>query len=195
MPDRRRRTVLCRHCGKTVGLAGLHHHLRALHGVPKAKYQSELALHTIQEPHTVQEPLAPDSGGLRISRDAMAIAISGLEKIQAEIAGHIADCRSTLDAPLKRKPKGVLSEAQLNAMRANVAKGRAARLAKHESQSPPMEFWPNGEPKYRVNPDGSVRLTSKGLPWKRLRRSAARKAAYKSHIARGLKSDAREAIQ
>lgn len=138
----------------------------------------------------------------------MRIAISGLEKIQAEIASHISDCKATLDAPLVKHRRPYRSSAELaNAStegldkntkqsiyqaryierkKAGLVDSKSAPIKRQDNQVA-MEYWPNGEPKYLTNTDGSVRLTRFGKPWKRIRQGMAQAAAIKSHVARGLK--------
>lgn len=126
--------IECRHCHRPIGALGMGNHMKSrhqrtwdlkevkLHGYTRdpAGHLSKLGT-PVTSPAPIPEldsmpvptPM-PVPTGLRISEEAMRIAISGLEKIQAEISGHIADCRATLEPPVRRgrgpgRPKNISS--------------------------------------------------------------------------------------
>lgn len=76
-------------------------------------------------------------------------------------------------------------------LRAGKLKARGEKPATPEAipgRKVKMEYWADGSPKFLTNADGSVRLTAKGEPWKRMRSDKARELAHLSHVARGLTS-------
>jgi hypothetical protein len=80
------------------------------------------------------------------------------------------------------------SPAQLAALvKARAARTYQRRSAPIKGSAVKQEYYPNGEAKYLTNPDGSVRLTRLGKPWKRIPQAVLEAAAVKSHVARGFK--------
>ncbi len=149
------KTVTCRHCGRTIGSVGFVHHLRThpkslsydkellAHGiertgttawkpaVPPSKPAPSQVMGTVEPPEPEPWPKASanaayqDNGRLSITREALELALSGLERVKGELEGHIADVRATLEPPPKRTKYKIptLLEKKIAAIRRD-SKGR-----------------------------------------------------------------------
>lgn len=104
--------VTCRHCGKPIGTAGFKGHLLAAHG--HADYNAEIKAHGLtrsagrlvpindqfKRKYTRRQDAGPRT--MTISEEAMAIALTGLERIQADLNRHVEDVRASLNGPVRR---------------------------------------------------------------------------------------------
>ncbi len=105
----------CRHCGRVSKPTGFWRHLRTHREA--LTYEEELKAHGVNvhkgtwthigKPVPTTELVRimnpPDGERLTITREALALALSGLERVKGELEGHIADVRATLNPPLQRK--------------------------------------------------------------------------------------------
>lgn len=169
--------VTCRHCGKPIGTAGFKGHLLAAHG--HVDYDAEIKAHGFTRDAGRLVPIndqpqfkrkyqrRQDNGPrtLTISEEAMAIALTGLERIQADLNRHVEEVRASLNAPM-RKLKSVaqsVSEGPSRAEETHIhvkGKGEIPKLlwsgGRHWSNDP--------DKRYLHHTNGTLRLDAAGQP-------------------------------
>lgn len=195
--------IRCRHCNTPIGSAGFKGHLQAAHG--HTDYDAEIKAHgmtrqggrlkavgpanaIVQDLSSVPVPVPvkrkyqrqPKDVGprtLTISEEAMAIALTGLERIQADLSRHVEEVRASLNAPIRKTGKSYPAEVSLQPIYEAPVKPHVHDVA----NGPPKLLWSGGrhwsndpENLYGHHTDGTLRLDAQGQPvLKNVRRSAS----------------------
>lgn len=199
MQQRKKIRFNCRHCGRTCAPQGFWKHLKESHRDKSLSYEKELEAHGFHREYrgrgweqvagpapsqvggtfnpapnpAVVRALVPE-GRLTISREALQLALSGLERVRGELEGHIADVKATLDPPVRRKKAYRVINSKWE------EEPKEEITSRWSTNGANKKVWSNDpEGKYRHYKDtGEIMMNPRtGEPWIKPRASAASIAA------------------
>ncbi len=178
-------SIKCQYCGESIGPAGLKGHFRAAHN--RNDYAKELAVHGLRQvkgrlvktdsafdssPTKCKYTIQPKQVGphtLTITEEAMAIALTGLERIQADLAKHVDEVRAQLNKPGDPWPE--LARQELKRMGKPIYEAPVQAHVQDIAQGPPKLLWAGGrhwsndrDNIYLHHMDGTLKLDASGQP-------------------------------